>query len=290
MPIELILLLLLAAVAHTAWNLLLKQSSQRHLISWWALLLIGALLLPIALWLEPDPARWMPILPLLLLSAAFEAAYYWTLMSAYQKGDFGLVYPIARGTAPIWISLWAVIILGERISSLGVVGIGLIVVGLVLVGSESLWRTRPDTAIHLSISSVLLALSVSLFISLYSTLDARAVRQISPLPYTVLVFFVGAILLAPLVLQKFGWKTTLKSLQSDGWRILTVGVLTLTAYGLTLTVYRTGKLSYAGAVREISIVLAAWMGWQFLGEQISLPRAVGAGVVFAGVVWLAILG
>ncbi|HUN21630.1 MAG TPA: DMT family transporter [Anaerolineales bacterium] len=290
MPIELILLLLLAAVAHTAWNLLLKQSSQRYLISWWALLMMGVLLLPIALWLEPAPARWMPILPLLLLSAGFEAAYYWTLMSAYQKGDFGLVYPIARGTAPIWISLWAALFLGERISPLGGLGIGLIVAGLALVGSESLWRVRSAIAPRLSASSVLLALSVSLFISLYSTLDARAVHQISPFPYTVMVLLVGAVLLAPLVLQKFGWQASLKSLKTDGWRILAVGALTLTAYGLTLTVYRTGKLSYAGAVREISIVLAAWMGWQFLGEKISFWRAIGACIVFAGVVWLAILG
>lgn len=287
MPISLIIVLLVSAVAHTTWNLLLKQATQRYLIICWALLLLGLGLFPIAILREPNWAKWQAVLPILLLSAVFEAGYYLTLMRAYQQGDFSLVYPIARGTAPLWISLWAVIFLHEQISLLGAAGIFLIVVGLVAIGKGS---QTANSSVKISWQSILLALLVALFISFYSSLDAFAVKQIDPMAYTIAVLCIGGFLVFPLLVWQVGLEKSWQCLRADWRKILLVGVLTITAYGLTLFVYRVGKLSYAGAVREISIVMAVGFGWQFLGERITRLRLFGVLLVFGGVVWLATLG
>src|SRR5215212_3649905 len=126
-------LVLLAAIAHATWNLLARRAQEKLAFLWCGTLVSSAVFLPLAIWLlatEPiSPAGWAVI----ALSAGLEALYYWTLAQAYRYGDLSLVYPIARGTAPILVPVLAALFLGERLSGLAVVGIGLVVLGTVLI-------------------------------------------------------------------------------------------------------------------------------------------------------------
>src|SRR6266536_3187502 len=122
-------LVLVAAVTHATWNLLARRADEKLPFLWSTVLVASVLFLPLGVWLaltQPvEPAGWAVV----ALSAALEALYYWTLSQAYRYGDLSLVYPIARGSAPILVPLLAAIFLGERLSAPAAGGIGLVVVG-----------------------------------------------------------------------------------------------------------------------------------------------------------------
>src|SRR5690349_7003424 len=97
-------LVLLAAVSHATWNLLARRAHEKLAFLWCGNLVASILFLPLGAWLlltEPPISAigWGVV----ALSAALEALYYWTLAQAYRYGDLSLVYPIARGTAPILV-------------------------------------------------------------------------------------------------------------------------------------------------------------------------------------------
>ncbi len=283
MPIAAILLLFFSAILHTAWNLLLKQSGRKYIVTWWAILLGAGLLLPI-LFFTGLPARetWS----LLLASVLVETAYFVVLSLAYREADFSLVYPLARGTAPLMIAVWSVLFLQERLTPGGMAGLGIIIFGLVMVGGSNLLAGTQTPRR----SGVLLALVLALLISIYSVIDGAAVKQTPAFPYTILVFFLSPVLAAPLVFQRYGWQTLKNELAQNTARILAIGILTVSAYLLTLAAYAMAKVSYSGAVREVSVVMGALAGWLFLGEKLGRLRVWGALVIFGGILCIALAG
>lgn len=283
MPIAAILFLLFSAVLHTAWNLLLKQSSRKYIVTWWAILLGAGLFLPI-LFFTGLPAReaWS----LLLVSVLVETAYFVVLSLAYREADFSLVYPLARGSAPLMIVVWSVLFLQERLTPGGMAGLGIIIFGLLMVGgSDLLAGTQTPRR-----SGVLLAFVLALLISIYSVIDGAAVKQTPAFPYTILVFFLSPVLAAPLVLQRYGWQILKNELAQNTARILAIGILTVSSYLLTLAAYAMAKVSYSGAVREVSVVMGALAGWLFLGEKLARLRVWGALVIFGGILCIALAG
>src|SRR5215204_2125789 len=131
-------LVLLAAMTHAVWNLLARRADEKLAFLWCSTLVSTVLLCPIGVWLlltEPIPlAGW----GIVVVSAGLEALYYWTLAQAYRYGDLSLVYPIARGTAPILVPVLAMLFLGERLSALAMAGIGLVVLGTVVIHTRRL--------------------------------------------------------------------------------------------------------------------------------------------------------
>src|SRR2546429_233107 len=129
MPLAALLLVLGAAVCHSAWNLLVKTDARRLQIQSGALV-VGVVLCSPALLIHPltevSRSAWAAI----LLSGVFETAYVFALTAAYGAGDLSLVYPVARGTPPLLVVPLAVVLLGERPSAQGLAGIGLVVVGI----------------------------------------------------------------------------------------------------------------------------------------------------------------
>jgi drug/metabolite transporter (DMT)-like permease len=203
-------------------------------------------------------------------------------------GDFSLVYPVARGAAPALLALWSVLFLKESLSESGLVGLGLLVGGLALVGFGQLRNRR--TGEPVSWSAIALALAVATMISIYSAIDAAAVRIADAPAYTVLVFGLGGVLAAPFVLVRYGTQRMV-GLWRDEWRtLLLIGALMLVTYVFVLLAYSQATVSYVGAIREVSIVLAALVGWRWLGEGLGRVRLAGAALTFAGVLVIAAFG
>src|ERR671936_697699 len=126
MPPAAVLLVLGAAVLHGLWNLILKREGGRGDVMLGALVVGAALGLPAVF---VYPVRSVPLEGWLLvvLAAVFETGYVVALSAAYRVGDLSLVYPMARGTAPVVVAPLAVLVLGERLSAQGLVGIALVV-------------------------------------------------------------------------------------------------------------------------------------------------------------------
>jgi drug/metabolite transporter (DMT)-like permease len=284
MPIFAIALLIGSAFLHTAWNLLLKQAGDKFIVTWWATLLGAAIFMPLLFFTGLPPHE---VWPLLLASILAEAGYYITLAMAYRDADFSLVYPLARGAAPGLIATWSVLFLGEKLTVGGMSGLGIIVIGLFIVGGSNLFQQGDDKP-HLR--GVFLALTLAFIISIYSALDGLAIKHTSAIPYAVLVFLGPPLLTSPIMFRLYGWTMLKEAFDLNRVRLLVIGFLIVSAYILVLLVYAIAPVSYSGAVREFSVVLGALAGWRFLGERMGGWRVLGAIIIFAGILVIAVFG
>jgi drug/metabolite transporter (DMT)-like permease len=285
MPVFAIVLLLGSAILHTTWNLLLKQAGEKYIATWWAVLLGSAVFLPFLL-ITGLPARetWL----YLLASVLLEVGYYIALSTAYQDADFSLVYPLARGAAPALIATWSVLFLGERLTVGGAFGSGIIIFGLLVIGGSNLLQLGGEKKPHLR--GIALALTIALLISLYSAIDGAAVKRTPAFPYAVIVFFLAPVLTSPLMIRRYGWPVLKSELTAHRVGVVSIGLLTVCSYLLALFAYSIAPISYAGAIREVSVVLGALAGWRFLGERMGVWRVTGAVIIFCGILIVALFG
>ncbi len=280
-------LLLVAAVLHAGWNLLVKRAKQKQVFTWLALLIGAICFSPLLIISRPLPIQ---IWPYVAGSALFEAIYFVGLTRAYDIDDFSLVYPLARGAAPALLVVWAALFLAERPRPGGLAGLTLLVLGLAIVGSAAWWSQRKIKIITPGFMGIAVALGTACCISIYTTIDGAAVRLVPSAPYTVLILGLSAALIAPPLLVRYGPPAVVAEWRTNWLRIILVGILMLASYGLVLYVYTFARVSYAGSIREISIVFAAFMGWHWLGESFGSIRLVGAILIFAGILVIAIAG
>ena len=284
MPLAALGIILCAAVLHAGWNLLVKQARNKQVFLMWSTL-CSLTCLPALFFLPPLPAQ---VWALVLSSASAEALYFLSLAWAYTIGDFSLVYPIARGAAPLLLTLWATLFLKEPPNVYGLLGIFLLVIGLTIVGVGRSWKMLVSS--KLSFTGLAAALLTALWISIYSTIDGGAVQRADPLTYACWLFGLSALFSAPFIFWRYGMKLAILELQENWTRILLVGFLLVITYSAVLFAYSLGAVSYVGSVREVSIVFGALLGWRFLGEELGLVRTVGAGLIFVGILVIAAVG
>lgn len=198
MPPGIILLLLVAAVLHAAWNVLLKTADDPLRTAGRGMLVGAGFLIPIALigWLVtgrpaiPDGA-WQ----LSILSGILEAAYFVFLSAAYRRGDLSLVYPIARGTAPVLSVAVGVIVLGERLEPPGWIGVGLLLAGILALQKPwAVFRRSSQMPRHVR-EAAAFALLTGVTITAYSAVDRDGARLIDPLFYAAMLWTFGSIFL-----------------------------------------------------------------------------------------------
>lgn len=285
MPPTALALLLAAALLHTGWNLFVKRAQEKLVFTWWALLLATLCFSPFLLLVGAFPPS---IWPYVLTSALVEAIYFLVLIGAYRIGDFSLVYPMARGAAPALLAFWAALFLGEHPNLAGTLGIVLLIAGLIVVGGTTWWQQRKTSPI--AGTALGLALATAACVSIYSAIDGAAVRIVEPAPYTVLVIGISAVWITPLILIRYGKKALVSELRASWWRILLAGVLSQLTYMLVLLAFSFSSVSYSGAIREISVVFAALIGWRWLGEGLGWTRLLGSLLIFAGILVIAWAG
>jgi drug/metabolite transporter (DMT)-like permease len=278
-------LVLLAAAAHATWNLLARRADDKLAFLWCGNAVSTVLFLPIGAWLllteRISGAGWGVV----AISAGLEALYFWTLAQAYRHGDLSLVYPIARGTAPILVPILAALFLGERLSGLAVTGIGMVVLGTVAIHTHSLgWPSLGAIGEVLGQPGTRYALLTGLVIAVYSSLDKYGVSLVRPVLYAYLLFAGLSTILLPVVLRR-------RSALISEWKlrrgsIVGVGLLAPTSYGLVLLALTLAPVSYVAAAREISVVLAAILGAVVLHEGYGRQRLLGSTAIAAGLMLL----
>ncbi len=284
MPIAAIFLLLLSATLHALWNLLLKKSEEKYIAMGWQVILSGVFAFILLLFTGfPPRSMWL----FAMVSMILEAVYFILLSNAYSDHDFSLVYPIARGTAPAFLMVWSILFLHETLTPGGILGIGMIVAGMVIIGATSLLQNRGS---RLHLKGVLVALSVALIISLYTLIDGTAVKNGPPLPYALTMFMLVPFITTTYNLRRFGWKHFAAAWNGPRLPLLLAAVLGVVAYLLALIAYTFAPLSYSGSIREVSVVIGAFLGWRFLNEQMGGRRVLGAAVIFAGILTIALFG
>ena len=290
MPILSIILLLSAAVLHALSNALIKLSRDKLAFTWWMLTAWAVIGFPLIFFVgQPPPIGWL----IILVSGLIEAVYFITLTRAYALGDLSQVYPIARGSAPLFVLLWAMLFLGERPTPIGVGGIVIVVIGLYLVNLPALseWK-RP--LLGFKSAAARWALLTGLLISIYSAIDKVGVRYVDPLPYLYLFLVVTWIALSVQWLNPDRRVALRAELGPDTrnrvLRAVAVALLGAGAYGLVLAALRLSPVSYVSPVRELSVVIGAWIGVRFMGEPGGRLRVVAAPLVATGIIVIAVGG
>jgi drug/metabolite transporter (DMT)-like permease len=284
MPLPAIALLLVSAILHTSWNLLIKQSTDKYIVTWW-MVTIGGLFAVVMLCFTGLPPRQM--WGFALVSIFVEATYFITLSYAYHDNDFSLIYPVARGAAPAFLALWSFLFLHERLTTGGLIGLACIIGGLIIIGVNTLMQAHV-TRVHFK--GVATALFIALLISIYTTIDGAAVRDGFALPYVMAMFAFVPIPITPFIFRENSWARVKEVLISQPVRVPLAGVLGVLAYLMAVFSYSIAPLSYAGSIREVSVVFGAFAGWWFLKERLGAVRVLGAVIIFAGILIIALFG
>lgn len=284
MSIFAILLLLISAVLHTSWNLLIKQSEDKYIVTWW-MVTVGGIFAIVTLFFTGLPPRDM--WRFALVSVCVEAVYFITLSYAYHDNDFSLIYPVARGAAPAFLVLWAFLFLHEKLTAGGLLGLGMIIGGLIIIGVNTLMQSHVT---HLHFKGVAVAVFIALLISIYTTIDGAAVKHGSAMPYVMSMFAFVPVPITPFILREYKWTRVKGVLFNQPIRVPLAGILGVLAYLMAVFSYSIAPLSYAGAVREVSVVFGAFTGWWLLKERMGGVRVLGAIVIFVGILVIAMFG
>jgi drug/metabolite transporter (DMT)-like permease len=260
-------LVLLAACFHAGWNLALHETSDRIAAMAVAGLVAGLALLPFTLAAPP----WR-VWPLILLSGIAEAAYALLLSAAYQRGALAVGYPIARGTAPVLVTLGAWLLLSQPTSLLTLAGAALLLAGLTLValGGRRLGQ----------LAAVGFAVLTGCAIATYSVIDARAVGTpgVSPIAYLGPVLAVQCVLLLAWI--RGDWRRIRRAARPG----VMIAIGTVAAYPLVLLAFQRAGAGRVATLREVSVLIGVFLSRGQRGWRVWL----GATLVVAGMVLTAI--
>jgi drug/metabolite transporter (DMT)-like permease len=286
MPLLAIALVLLAACTHATWNLAAKRAAgSRHFVFWYSAVTV-LLYLPVIVWLllttRPvfTATHWLA----LAATSVLHIGYSLSLQAGYRNADLSLVYPLARGSGPLLSFLLAVTLLGEQVSWVSVAGVLLIVSGIVLV--TGLWlaghRARGKGIVY--------GLGTGLFIAAYTINDGWAVKTLLISPF--FVDYSGNLVRA-LVMTPSAWRDKtrcLEEIRSFRRPILIVSLLGPLGYILVLFAMQLAPISHIAPARELSTLVGTWLGARMLQEKSAPTRLIGAVLIVAGVVALAVAG
>jgi uncharacterized membrane protein len=258
-----------AAILHALWNLLLAGS--RDVLAATAVALGSSLIVatPFALltWgVEREAIPW------LVASAALELVYFFTLTAAYRRSEVSLVYPLARGAAPVLVLLGA-LATGAVPSGAEALGVLAVAAGVVLVRG-----VRGGDAL-----GVALGLLIAAQIAGYTLVDAEGIDHANPVPYLLLAL-IPTTLAAAAVCRRERLRAELRA------TTVLAGCGGFLAYALVLAALRLAPAAPVAAVRETSVLFAVALAAPILGERVTRSRLAGAVLVVAGVVALGTAG
>lgn len=291
-----LVLVLTAALVHATWNYYLKKANATRPF-WWIVYIITAVITVLALFLcDPDslknitPIGWLVI----ILSAPIHVIYGQVLQVGYKKSDYSIVYPTARGTGPLITVLSAVLILGDRPSFWGWVGIILILGAIVLLAMPQ--KTDKNTQELRIRAGIFWGALTGCFIAGYSFCDAWAVQQatgLTPLSFYFPSIAVRALVFAPFIVMHANWKEESREILTTPRLQKALAVVTVgspLAYILVLYAMTMAPLAYVAPSREVGMMIGVVLGGLLLKEKLSTTRLMGVIGMTLGVILLGLEG
>jgi drug/metabolite transporter (DMT)-like permease len=286
MSLYVLSLILTAAVLHAFWNLLSKKAKGKAPFIWLMYVASSVLYLPVLLYRvkQGDTIFSQPVLWFSLCSAILHIGYYLILQKGYRSGDLSVVYPLARGTGPLFSSIAAILFLHEQLKLTSTIGLFLILTGVVIITGLS-FRKENNAKI---MTGVLWGVLTGFFIALYTFNDTVAIKSyaVSPLTITFVSNVFSTILLFPFV---FSQKEEIKrEIRQHKWIIVAIGLLSPAAYILVLEALRYAPLTVVAPARETSILLGVFMGSRVLNEADGRRRLIASLSILGGIIALSL--
>ncbi len=209
--------------------------------------------------------------PFILATSVLQLLYFALLATAYARAELSMVYPIARGTAPVLVLVVSVVALGAGASAGQATGVCLVGLGVILVRGLRGNADVLGTAFALGIASTIAA---------YTLVDKHGIRHAGPIPYLELGMAPAALGYAAIALARRGRAPLRAELRAAP---MLAGVVSFGAYVLVLAALARASAASVAAVRETSVVIATAAAARYLHERVGPLRLVGAAVVVAGV-------
>jgi uncharacterized membrane protein len=293
-------LIAVAAVLHVTWNVLLKTAGEPLRAATIGMVAGAAFLIPagaVGWLLIGRPAISQQAIGLGILSGVVEAVFFSLLSAAYRRGDLSVVYPVARGSATFLAVAAGVVLLGERLGLVGVLGVACLLAGF-------LWLQRPWRALGIGQGrafepAVGFALATGFAIATYSTVDRVGTRLIEPWLYAAIMWTTTAAILSTWWAIRRSRRRRVSPTEGPLTRRAVArasvgGLLTVGAYLCILVAFTLAPLTAVAPLRESAIVLAS--GWGALrlkeaeGRREAARRIGAAALIVAGAILLGLEG
>jgi len=280
-----LLIVLTSAFLHAFWNLLLKRANSGLTLMWLIFLSMVIVYVPVAayIYIANQPVIGSRELVAMAGNGVLQLTYFLLLNQSYRFGDLSVVYPLARGSGPLLVTIYAVTVIGEKPSPLAVGGAVLIAVGVLVLGFNPKALRVPGAA-----KGVMFALLTGATIATYTLWDRYAVHDLKINPF--LYLWVGAVVqwvvITPFVLRRGAaigaeWRARWKYAVS-------IGAISIGAYALILFALTFSPVSYIAPAREISVLVGSLMGSRVLAEEFTPRRIIAAAAMVIGMIGLAL--
>jgi drug/metabolite transporter (DMT)-like permease len=285
-------LALTAAMLHATWNLLAKRAGGGTAFIWLVAALSLLFYAPAVLWvyLSQHPSFSLSGWGFMVLSGVLHIGYFHVLLKGYREADLSLVYPLARGSGPLLASSGAILLLGERPSFPGFIGILVVIAGvLLLTGGNLTHSAAPDaTDLNRRRQGWKYGLITGLFIAAYTLCDKFAVSQLKvpPIWLDYGSATVRCVVLAPLAWQQRD--AVVEHWQNHRQESIGVALLSPLAYILVLIAMQHAPVSVVAPAREASILFGAFFGATMLSEGHGKRRMAASALIFGGIALLAL--
>jgi drug/metabolite transporter (DMT)-like permease len=274
MSIEVTLLVLLAALLNAGWNAVIKISGDRIAVMAMVTMtgsVISTLTLPFVD--MPDSASW----PLLALAILIHTAYHFALPVAYDYGDLGQVYPIARGSAPLLVTVGAAFLAGEVLGLVQLLGVIFLAAGVMALAFDRQRGVRQNPR------AVLFALATGVCIALYTLVDGLGARSAGSVMGFAVCLTIGDGVLTFLIALTWKAKAILRVARTSVTPAILAGGMQIGAYWIVVWALAHAPLGMVSALRETSVLFAALISTFILKEGFGVWRFVSAGLIACGI-------
>jgi len=270
MPLPVFGIVLFGAALHATWNAIVKGAGDK-LLAMVSVSLAAGLLAVLALPFLAPPARasW----PFIAASVALQVVYGLLVAAAYSLADMGRTYPLMRGAAPLLVSAYAALALGERLPAAAWAGIAAICAGILSLAAGGTRGHRRGMA---------LALANAVVIAAYTLVDGLGVRRSgAPAAYTLWIFLLTALPFA--AWAGLARRRAMARQLAGAWRFAVLGgVSTVASYGLALWAMTLAPVAVVAALRETSILFGTAIAAGVLKERLGPVRIAAAGLIALG--------
>jgi len=277
MNINVFLAIIFAAFLHALWNSMVKFHKDKHLAITAIVLGHVPVSLVVILFL---PMPTIESLPYIVISGFLHQGYQWFLLTAYRHGDYTKVYPIARGSGPVIVTIISLLFFSVVLSNYELLGIIIISIGILSISFQEKDSFRSTKAIGF-------ALLTGLFIGTYSMIDGYGARiSFSPLSFFGWVCIINA-LFFPILLKFMNQPNIVKRVFNESKVLFWFGgTVSYIVYAIVIWAFTKAPIPLVSALREVSIIIALLIGTFFLKERFTVFKVLSIFVIFLGVALL----